>query len=103
MIRALIRVLPIINTRLCAYAPLPSSVSALRAFALLLQNTVGPRAKKFNLVRNDHGPTQRYEFSSDSNGSRNLRYGACFKQTIECRFTLKLVREMIIKYSECEF
>lgn len=74
--------LPIINTRLCAYAPLPSSISALRAFALLLQNTVGPRAKKFNLVRNDHGPTQRYEFSSDSNGSRNLRYGACFKQSV---------------------
>ena len=47
-----------------------------------------------------------YEFTGLNPIARNFRYRACFEQevldiqaTIECGFTLKRVRDMIIAYS----
>ena len=58
-----------------------------------------------------NGPVLVYQLSSCGFEYRcfqlNFRYGTCFekesldiKRTIECRLTLKLVRDMIIKYSQ---
>ena len=59
--------LPINNTRLAhlrAYVPLPSSIGGLCAFVLLQKLlSVNSCAKKFNIIRKDHGHTQRYKFS----------------------------------------
>ena len=70
--------LPIINmyltrlahlTRLRAYEPThlyPHQLAPYPPLSCLVRNTVvsvGPRAKKFNIGRNDHGHRQRCEFS----------------------------------------
>ena len=61
-----LRALPVIDTCLRAYVPLPSSINVLRAFLLSCYKyrcLSAPMQKKFNIVRNDHGHTQRCEFS----------------------------------------
>ena len=61
-----LRALPVIDTCLRAYMPLPSSINVLRAFLLSCYKyrcLSAPMQKKFNIVRNDHGHTQRCEFS----------------------------------------
>ena len=58
--------LPVIDTCLRAYVPLHSSINVLRAFLLSCYKyrcLSAPMQKKFNIVRNDHGHTQRCEFS----------------------------------------
>ena len=57
---------PSLIPALHAYMPLPSSIGALLRHLCLVTNTVvsvNPRAKKFNIVRNDHGHMQRCKFS----------------------------------------
>ena len=61
-----LRALPVIDTCLRAYVPLPSSINVLRAFLLSCYKyrcLSAPMQKKFNIVRNDHGHTQRCGFS----------------------------------------
>ena len=73
--------LPIINTHLTCFYPYqqvpyaPLSCLATNTFV-----SIGPLAEKFNIVSNDHGHTQRCEFSVLD---RNHLFGANLAQKIK--------------------